>query len=193
MIRSFLLFAAALALIFPVGQQAEAAAPTQEAVQKQFNTITATVTGIDQATHTLTLKNDIGEIHEVQVDPNVVKNFSNIKVGDLVVTRQAQRWALSLSPHKKGEKPQAGESLQVEKAKPGSKPGVETTTTIQVSAKVLQIDNVHHSVKLKKPDGKIIWVWAREPERLKDVKKGDFVNLSYVDVKAISVEPAPKK
>jgi len=77
MIRSILLFTAALVFIFPVGLQAEEAAPKEEAVQKEFNTITSTVTGIDQATHTLTLKNDIGETQEVQVDPNVVKNFNS--------------------------------------------------------------------------------------------------------------------
>ena len=193
MIRSFLLFTAALVLIFPVGLQAEEAAPKEEAVQKEFNTITSTVTGIDQATHTLTLKNDIGETQEVQVDPNVVKNFSNIKVGDLVVIRQAKRWSLSLSSHKKGEKPQASATLEADKAEPGSKPGIGTAETVQVSAKVLKVDRVHNSVKLKKPDGKIVWVWARHPERLKDMKKGDMVSASYTKVKAISVEPAPKK
>lgn len=193
MIRSFLIIAVALALGIPAGLQATEAAPKEEAVQKQFDTITATVTSVDKATHTLTLKNDLGEMQEVQVDPAVVKNFDQIKVGDLVVIRQAQRWALSLSPKKKGEKPEAAGAVAVEKAEPGSKPGVETAKAVSISAKVLQIDTVHNSVKLEKPDGKIIWVWARHPERLKEIKKGDMVTASYTTVKAISVEPAPKK
>ena len=197
MIRTFLVSLVALALMLPAGLQAEQkkAAGTTEKVgsEKTFETLSAKVVGIDKATHTLTLLNDMNQRHKVQVDPAQVKNFDQIKVGDMVVVRQAQSIALTITPHKKGQKPGAGAAMTVETAAPGEKPAIEKDKVIQVSAEITGINRTNNTVDLKGPEGNTFRVGVREPSRLEGLKKGDMVSLTRTKVLAISVQPAPGK
>jgi len=196
MIRSFLLFSAALVLLLPAGLQAKDAkdaGSTTETISQQFNTISAKVIGIDKATHTLTLENDMAERRKIQVDPSLVKNFDNIKVGDLVVVREKQSLALTLTKHQRGQKPGVEAAMTAESAKPGSKPAVGTKETLQISAEIVKINRSNLTVNLKGPEGNIVQLRVQDPQRLAGLKKGDMVTATYTKAMAISVEPAPAK
>jgi Cu/Ag efflux protein CusF len=196
MLRTFLLALAALVLILPAGLQAkekQAPASQTEDVAKQFETITAKVVKIDKATHTLTLLNDLQQRRSIQVDPNRVKNFDQIKVGDMVVVRQTQSLALTLTKHQKGEKPSAGAAMVTETASPGAKPGMETGKVVQISAEVVGINQANKTVDLKGPEGNTIRLAVRDASRLQNLKKGDMVAATYTKAMAISVEAAPQK
>lgn len=177
----------ALVLLLPAGLRAE------ETVSQQFNTLSAKVTKIDKATHTLTLVNDRNESHEIQVDPARVKNFDNIKVGDMVVVREEQRIALSLDKNIKGEKPTQGAAMTAETAAPGEKPGIAAEKTETLLAEIVGIDKANMMVSLKGPKGNIVNVLAKDPKKLEGLKAGDKVWATYTKAMAISVEPAPTK
>lgn len=189
MLRSLLMFFAALALMLPAGLQA-----TQEAVTKQFNTLSAKVTKIDKATHTLTLLNDRNETRVLQVDPALVKNFNNIKVGDNVVIREKQSLALALEKDMaKKDRPTEVGAMTAETAPPGAKPGMVAKESERVRAEIVRIDKPNMLVTLKGPRGNIVNILGKDPKIIEGLKVGDKVWATYTKAIAISVEPAPKK
>ena len=156
-------------------------------LNQRFNTLSAQVTQIDRATHTLTLLNDRHETIEIQVDPAKVKNFNNIKVGDNVVVRSSQSIALSL------QKPTTAAGMTMEAAPPGAKPSLSGENTETIQGEIVGIDKPNMMVSLKGPKGNIVNVLAKDPARLENLKVGDKVWATFTKSVAISVEPAPQK
>jgi ribosomal protein S17 len=194
--RSFPLFSAVLAAALLLGlQTGEAKGPQapEEVSAAQYNTVTATVISVNQANHTLMLENDEGIRHEVKVDPTVVKNFKNIKKGDLVVIRETEQIALTLTKREKGQEPEAGAALATDLAPEGQKPGMAAVETAQISAEIVKVDQSNQTVDLKGPEGNVMRLKARDPNNLAKLKKGDMVTATYTKAFAISVEPAPAK
>ncbi len=191
--RYFNILVLAALLVLPLGLHAGDTATKKEASATEYNTWSAKVVGIDSATHTLTLLNDLGERHKIQVDPNQVKNFSQIKEGDLVVLRTSESLALTLAKAKKGEKPSAGAGMAMDKASPGQKPRIGEAKVLEISAEVVHVDQAKQTVKLKGPEGNTVQVKVQDPSRLQGLKKGDLVAATYTESTAISVEPQPAK
>ncbi len=149
-----------------------------------------TITQVDQAARTVTVKRPAGD--EVVINVNErVKNFAQVKVGDQIVLRQAQ--ALVLELKKTGTSSGIRERTdkdQMAVAKPGEKPGIAVAREIKVTADVTAVDKkastvtlrgVHESRTLK----------VNDPKILAAVKKGDQVEVTYVEGEALSVEAAP--
>ena len=185
---------AALLVLAPLGLQAgEAtqASPEKEAVATTYDTWSAKVTNIDTATHTLTLLNGLGETQKVQVDPAKVRNFAQIKKGDLVVIRSTQQLALTLTKKQKGQEPSAGAALTMDRAPAGAKPGMETGKAAEISAEVVKVDKKAQTVKLKGPEGNMVELRVQNPAQMENLQKGDMVAATYTQATAISVEPQP--
>lgn len=184
----------ALTLCLPLGLHAKAAkhvAP-EDASTTAFNTRTAKVLEVNQEKHTIALEGEGGTRLEFKVDPAKVKNFSQIKKGDLVVVNTTKSWALSLTKGAKGEKPSADMITTKETAPVGSKPGMDQTQTSQISAEVVKVDVSKSMVELKGPEGNVVELQVKDPKNLEGVKKGDMVTATYTVSMAISVEAAPK-
>jgi hypothetical protein len=139
------------------------------------------------------LLNDRNESREIQVDPAVVKNFNQIKVGDMVVVRESQSIALRLERDARGGKPSAGVAMTAEKAPPGDRPALATEKTVDIRAEIIGIDRANNLVSLKGPEGNVVKVLAKDPSRLEGLKTGDMVLATYTRAMAISVEPAPSR
>jgi len=152
--------------------------------------ISAQVVAIDKATRTVTLKGPKGNVVDI-VAGEQVKNFDQIKVGDLVVARYAQALTLELRKTKAA----GGEAVVKEeaaKAKPGEKPAVAGARTVTLLADVVAVDPKASTITLKGPKGNEVTLDVRNPEQFKVVKKGDQVEVTYTEALALSVEPAPK-
>ncbi len=149
-----------------------------------------TITQVDQAARTVTVKRPNGEEVVVTVGERV-KNFGQVKVGDQVVLRQGQAIVLELK--KTGTSSgirERSEKSDTAVAKPGEKPGIAAMREIKITANVTNVDKkastvtlrgVHESRTLKVTDPKV----------LASVKKGDQVEVTYVEGEALSVEAAP--
>lgn len=149
-----------------------------------------TITQVDQAARTVTVKRPAGDEVVINVSERV-KNFAQVKVGDQVVLRQGQ--ALVLELKKTGTSSGIRERTDKEQmavAKPGEKPGIAVAREIKVTADVTAVDKkastvtlrgVHESRTLK----------VQDPKILASVKKGDQVEVTYVEGEALSVEAAP--
>lgn len=151
----------------------------------------AQVVSLDKKTRTLSLKGPKGQVMDVVAGPEV-KNFSQIKVGDMVVVRYMQSLALELQPVKTGA---SGISVTegAGKAEPGKRPAAGAVREIQAIAKVTAIDQNAKTISLTGPRGNTVTIDVQNPEHFKVVKMGDEVLVTYTEAVAVSVEPAAKK
>ena len=173
----------------PTGGAVVASEPGKAVVASAVE-ISAQVVGIDKATRTVTLKGPKGNVVDV-VAGGEVRNFDQIKVGDLVVARYVEALTLEL----KKTKVAAGDVKvreEAAKAKPGEKPAAAGARQVTVVADVVAVDPVKSTITLKGPKGKELTLNVQNPEQFKVVKKGDQVEATYTEALALSVEPAPK-
>jgi Cu/Ag efflux protein CusF len=158
----------------------------------------ATVAAIDKATRAVTLKGPKGNEFSVVAGPEV-KNFDQLKVGDLVTLEYVE--ALSLQLKKGGGAPVARtEKAGAAAAKPGDKPGAAAGRQVTVVADVVDVSAEKKMVTLKGPQ-RTVELKVNDPEQLKLIKKGDQVEATFTEAMAIVVTPkaaakpadAPKK
>jgi hypothetical protein len=152
--------------------------------------VSAKVVGIDKATRTVTLKGPKGKVVDI-VAGDEVKNFDQIKVGDLVVARYLEALTLEL----KKTKVAAGDVKvreEAARAKPGEKPAAAGARQVTVIADVIAVDPAKSTITLKGPKGKVVTLNVSNPDQFKVVKKGDQVEATYTEALALSVEAAPK-
>lgn len=151
--------------------------------------VTATVTAVDAATRTITLKGPKGKVVDV-VAGDKVRNFDKIQVGDKVVVQY--REALSLELRKTAGKPSASETGVAARAQPGERPAGAVAREVQVTAEVVAVDPAKSTISLKGPRGNVVDLKVKNKDHFKVVKKGDLVDAVYSEALAISVEPAGK-
>ncbi|CAN7418427.1 hypothetical protein LJR267_002751 [Paraburkholderia hospita] len=107
---------------------------TDKATVVGTTTVTATVVAIEPATRTVTLKDNRGRVVEVEVGEEV-RNFDQLKVGDVVTTEY--REAMSLSLMKTSGAHSATQRLIEQRTAPGAKPGGTIGREITVMADVV--------------------------------------------------------
>jgi hypothetical protein len=171
------------------GGAAVASEPGKAAVVRAAE-MSAQVVGIDKATRTITLKGPKGNAVDI-VAGDEVKNFDQIKVGDLVVARYAQALTLELRKTKAGAGAPAVRE-EAAKAKPGERPAVAGARQVTAIADVVAVDPKNSTITLKGPRGNEVALAVQNPDQFKVVKKGDQVEVTYTEALALSVEPAPK-
>jgi len=173
----------------PAGGVAVASEPGKAAVVSAVE-ISAQVVAIDKTTRTVTLKGPKGNVVDI-VAGEQVKNFDQIKVGDLVVARYAQALMFELRKTRVA----GGDAVvkeEVGKAKAGEKPAVAGARSVTLLADVVAVDPKASTITLKGPKGNEVTLDVHNPEQFKVVKKGDQVEVTYTEALAVSVELAPK-
>jgi hypothetical protein len=193
LLLSAALVAAASAPVFAQKPDASGATVTTTTPGKGTITnmakITASVEAIDSAARTVTLKGPRGKVVTLAVGPQV-KNFDQVKVGDLVVVRYAEALTLELKKDGK-ELRQRSEREGSGTAQPGERPAAAAGRQITVIADVTAVDRKKQVVTLRGPK-QTVELKLRDPKQIKLVKVGDQVEATYQEAMAVSVEPAPK-
>jgi hypothetical protein len=116
-----------------------------------------------------------------------VRNFDQMKVGDLVKTTYAQSVAIWV--RKATEKPAAAEVQTVKVAPKGDMPHATLTKTTEITSTVEGIDYKKRTVTLKGPEGNVTtYPVDKRVKRLNEVKVGDEVVLRVTEAFAIKVE-----
>jgi hypothetical protein len=152
--------------------------------------LSARVVGIDKATRTVTLKGPKGNVVDV-VAGDEVRNFDQIKLGDLVVARYVQALSLELRKTKAGVR-EATEREAAARAQPGERPAGAVARQVTALADVIDVNPKNKTITLKGPKGNVVTLDVHNPDQFKVVKKGDQVEVVYTEALALSVEPAPK-
>jgi len=148
----------------------------------------AEVVRIDKPTRTVTLRGTQGNTFDI-VAGDQVKNFDQIKVGDMVVARYAQALALKLRKTK-GPPEDVSVSEGSTQAKPGEQPSFTGGRQVTAIAEVTAVDPKESTITLKGPKGNVVTLDVHNPDQFKVVKEGDQVEVTYTEAVALSVEPA---
>ena len=150
--------------------------------------ITATVEAIDYDKRTVALKGPRGNVLVVKAGPEV-KNFKQIKTGDKVAAKYYDATAIYV--RKPDEPPFAEEASAVQVAAPGQKPGAVVLDTIEMRARVEDIDYKSRTVTLRGPQQKTATIKVdKDVKRFGEVKKGDEVVVRHTEAVAITVDAA---
>jgi ethanolamine utilization protein EutQ (cupin superfamily) len=121
-----------------------------------------------------------------------VRNFDQIKVGDLVTLTYAQALALEL---KKAANKGVRERVDTENAlaaKPGEKPGMMVEKSVRVIADVVAVNPKAQTVTLKGPK-RTVELHVKDPAQFQNAKVGDQVEVLYVEAVALEVSAAKAK
>lgn len=144
----------------------------------------ATVTGVDQATRTVSLQLSDGQPLELVAGPDV-KNLDKVKVGDKVVANYEESVELSLL---KGGKETVGrreESSNLEGA--GGNPGATASKKVVLTGNVTKVDKATGVVSLQGAT-RSLDLTIRDPKQLDLIKVGDQVQAVSTQTLALSLE-----
>jgi hypothetical protein len=194
--RFSVLWLAALCVAGPVlaqqvkaeGVVAAASAPGRAELARAVK-VSATVSAIDKATRTVTLKAADGKEFPVVAGPEV-RNFDQIKVGSEVVVAFLQALALDLKKGGGGVR-EITESADGARAASGAQPGGAVARKVTVVADVTAVDAKTQTVTLRGPK-RTVDLKVPDAKQFKMIAVGDQVQATYTEAMAISVEPAKK-
>lgn len=154
------------------------------------HTLVATVTEVDAAKGTVTLKGPKGNELPLKAGPDV-RNLGQVAVGDQVTVKYVE--ALSLALKKDGKDlPGATATSAAGRAPAGALPAGAVAEQVQVTADVVAVDGKNGIVTLKGPQ-QVVEMRVQDPEQLKLIKVGDQIQATYTQAVALKVEPAKKK
>jgi hypothetical protein len=163
----------------------------KEVLSEQYNTRVGKVLEINEAKRHLVVQGESGMKWDVTASPQV-KNFSQIKKGDMIKIQTTDSVAITLTKKEKGEKPSAEVATIKTSAPAGSKPSAEAMEMKEITAEVVKVDAAKGWIELKGPLGNTLAMKAKNPANLEGVKKGDMIAATFTEEMAISVEPATK-
>ncbi len=148
-------------------------------------TTNATVTAIDPATRKLTLVSPEGGQTTYTAAPEV-SNFNQIKIGDHVKVTAAAEMVVFV--RQSGEPPADGEAALVALAPKGAKPGCIMAHTVEVTARVTDLDYNNQRATLQFPDGTSRTIDVRKDVNLYQQTVGAEVVIRTTEAVAIRVE-----
>ena len=150
----------------------------------------ATITAIDKAKRLATLKSEDGNEFEVEVTPDVT-NFDKLEVGDMVVATYTQSVGVRIEPANQAS-PGVKETAMATPAVGKAEVGREVTATLKVES----VDAAHNMVTLSDGAGRSAPVEVVDPrarERLKTLKPGEMVVITYTEALALRLEKVAAK
>jgi len=151
--------------------------------------VSARVEAVNKATRELTLKGPKGNLETVTAGPDV-RNFDQIKVGDMVVARYVE--ALTLTLMKDGKELRGKDvATDAARAKEGEKPAGIIGRKVEVTADVIAVDAKTQTLTLKGPK-QTVELRVPDANQFKLVKVGDQIHAVYTEALALSVEPVKK-
>ena len=169
-----------LGLTLLLGARAQAEMAVGDSV-----TVTTTVQSVDLETREIELKDANGKMLTMHVPKNI-KNLDKVKVGDTITTTYAV--AIAVEILKPGETPAPITSSAMKQG------GGQVVGATEHSA-VLKVDSVDlaaNTVTVTGPKGNQETLKVKRPEvqeRLKTLKPGDEVQVTYTEAMAIKVTP----
>jgi hypothetical protein len=156
-------------------------------------TVTATVTAIDQAKRQVTLKGPLGNVVTFVVDERI-KRLNEVQVGDDVTADYYVSLAGELRPPTEEEKKDPITIIEDgARAPKGTSPAGGMLRAIKVVATVVGLDLPTQSVTLQGPLGNTGTIRAEHVEKLKQLRLGDTIVVTYTEALAVSLEKAPPK
>jgi Cu/Ag efflux protein CusF len=149
-------------------------------------TTTVTITAIDQATRSITLRAANGDEDTFTVGPDV-RRFNELKVGDRI--RATYHESLVFQLRKPGEtSTPSGGTVAGGRIRevPGGAMGAQQTTTVTVKA----VDMSAPSITVVTSDGRTMTRKVQDRKNLEGVNPGDRIDVTYTQALIVNAEPA---
>ena len=170
----------------PHAQSATMSAPGKAATLQKV-TASVVVSGIDESTRELTLRDSSGREFRVIGGPDV-KNFDRIKLNDTVEIEFLRALSLALTQADATEN--ISESYLEESAPAGMGSGSAIVQRLTAVAEVVAIDRAGKTITLQGPGGRIVELDVRNPDHFNVIRVGSRVRVEYTEAVALSVEPS---
>jgi hypothetical protein len=153
--------------------------------------VQATVKAVDQKTRQVTLVGPAGNAVTVRAGDEV-RNLAQVKPGNKVIVRYHAAVAYVLAPP--GTKlPDDSVTGAMARAAPGQTPAGAIGTKVVITATVVGVDMVDHTLQLVSPGGGMVrTVSVLTPEgqqAMKAIKVGDTITAVVSEAVAVAVEP----
>lgn len=156
--------------------------------------ISATVEAVNIDTRMVALLAPNGQKFTMQAGPEV-RNLSQVKVGDRVITRYYTAIAAELRRRGDGsgetEAPVVDTALG--RAPEGARPAGAAGRQVRQTVRITTVDKKNHIVGFYGSDGLVRSLPVRTPEGqefISKLKAGDEVEVTYTEALAVSVEPS---
>jgi len=151
-------------------------------------TATVTVTKINHKSRQVHIKTTDGQAYKFTASTDV-QNLDQVKKGDVITVVYTEALAYEI---KKGGTTGAGTTAAAAAANPGEKPAGAVAQQTTVTVKITAIDTKTPSVTVKGPEGDVETIKVKDPSKLKGLKVGDTVDITYIEAFAIKVDSAKK-
>jgi hypothetical protein len=195
-VRSGVLLAA-LASASTSGACAKQAKPPQVAQRaerargemKETERLTATVESIDHANQTVMLRDDEGHRFAIEADEGAL---AQLKPEDQIKVAYQEAVAFSLQDPAQAASDTPGTKIEQETEQQknnGLKVGRRVTTTV----KILSVAPGGEAVEFQVPEGPVRTIAIEDTEnqsKVKNLRPGDSVNVTYTEKLALAVDPA---
>ena len=120
-----------------------------------------------------------------------VKNFDQIRIGDLVTLTYVQALVLELKAVENSGIRERVESENKVAAKPGEKPAGMIEKTVRIVANVVAVNPKAQTVTLRGPK-RTVEVAVKDPAMFKDIKVGNQVEATFIEAVALVVTAEKK-
>jgi len=151
-------------------------------------TVEGAITAIDPTSRRVTIKGGAGNEVSMVAGPEV-KNFAQLKVGDLVTLNFIESLTLQLKKGGKAlvERVESGDAVT---AKPGELPMAGVSRTVHIVADVIAVDPATGVVTLRGPQ-RTVDLKVKDKAILAQIAVGDQVDADFVEAALISVSAKP--
>jgi len=151
-------------------------------------TTTFTITAIDQATRSITLRAQDGAVDTYTVGPDVTR-FNQLKVGDTIRATYHEAVVLQV---RKPDAPAPTTGAQANAGRLGDRPGGVVGTQQTTTVTVKSVDMNAPSITVTTADGRTITRKVADKQNLVGVKAGDKIDVTYTQSLIVAAEPAQK-
>ena len=182
MLKSFTL---AALLSLPIAGLAQSQ-PGKTVTKENAVTAVETITAIDHAKRSITLRSEKGDEDTFTVGPDVTR-FAQLKVGDKIRATYYEAVVFQLrkpgaASGSSGATVAAGRLKEV----PGGAIGAQQTMTVTVKA----VDVKAALLTVTTPDGRTLTRKVDEPKNLEGVNPGDRIDITYTQALVVNAEAA---
>jgi Cu/Ag efflux protein CusF len=146
----------------------------------------ATVERINPSTREVTLRRHDGSLLTV-VAGDEVRNFDQIRVGDIVEAQITEAVAVAVEPANTRVRERRDE-ISGQRALPGERPGAKTTHTVEIVATVQDVDPKAHMITIRGAS-QTVQLKVADAVDLSRIKPGDHVRAVYIESISIRVVP----
>jgi hypothetical protein len=167
-------------------------APPTPVVKVHLLQMTASVERIDLSSRMVVVRAENGLESIVVVGPQV-RNLDQVHVGDRISLSYYSGIAAEVKKTGSAVHDPLETSAQV-RAQPGQRPSAVAVDTLKVTVKIESVDTSLNTVTFQRPDGIVRTVAiedANVQRFIRELHRGDEVDLTYTEAVAVGVTPAP--